>query len=143
MPHGEEGGRGREADDDAVDVLADDFDQRFDIDVDSYSPAPELLKLLVSKLGGSDPCWLLHHDVALDRLLTLVGAGWGVLLTLEGATGAAYQGVTFREVHDAEGPTRLSFRAYWRQDNCNPSLRPFLALLRERYPDLSADPETT
>jgi DNA-binding transcriptional LysR family regulator len=108
-----------------------------------HGPAPELLKLLVSKLGGSDPCWLLHHDVALDRLLTLVGAGWGVLLTLEGATGAAYQGVTFREVHDAEGPTRLSFRAYWRQDNCNPSLRPFLALLRERYPDLSADPETT
>ncbi|MGY4403561.1 DNA-binding transcriptional LysR family regulator [Bradyrhizobium sp. USDA 3315] len=78
----------------------------------------------------------------LDRLLTLVGADRGLLLALEGATGAAYQGVTFREVHDAEGPTRLSFRAYWRQDNCNPSLRPFLDLLRERYPDLSAAPET-
>lgn len=105
-------------------------------------PAPELLKLFVSKLGGSEPCWLHHHDVALDRLLTLVGAGWGVLLALEGATGAAYPGVTFREVHDADGPTRLSFRAYWRQTNCNPSLRPFLDLLRERYPDLSAGPGT-
>ncbi|MGY4364176.1 DNA-binding transcriptional LysR family regulator [Bradyrhizobium sp. LB1.3] len=78
--------------------------------------------------------------MSLDRLLTLVGAGWGMLLALEGATGATYPGVTFREVHDAEGPTRLSFRAYWRQANGNPSLRPFLDLLRERYPDLSADP---
>jgi DNA-binding transcriptional LysR family regulator len=103
-------------------------------------PGPELAKLLVSRLRNSDPCRLLHHDVALDRLLTLVGAEWGVLLTLEGATGAAYEGVTFREVHDAEGPTRLSFRAYWRQANSNPSLRPFLNLLRERYPDFSAEP---
>lgn len=77
-----------------------------------HGPAPELLKLLISKIGGSTPCRLLHHDVALDRLLTMVGADQGILLALEGATGAIYQGVTFREVHDAEGPTRLSFRAY-------------------------------
>ncbi|TAI63775.1 LysR family transcriptional regulator [Bradyrhizobium sp. Leo170] len=101
-------------------------------------PGPEFLKLLTSKVGCSDPCRLLHHDVALDRLLTLVGAGWGLLLALEGATGAAYPGVIFREMQDADGPTRLNFRAYWRQANCNPSLRPFLDLLRERYPDLSA-----
>ncbi|WP_396604306.1 LysR substrate-binding domain-containing protein [Bradyrhizobium sp. YCK136] len=105
-----------------------------------HGPGPEFHKLLVSKMGASDPCPVLRHDVALDRLLTLVGAGWGVLLALEGATGATYPGVTFREVHDAEGPTRLSFRAYWRQANSNPSLRPFLDLLRERYPDLSAAP---
>lgn len=101
-------------------------------------PGPELLKLLISKMDCSDPCLLLRHDVSLDRLLTLVGAGWGVLLVLESATGAAYPGVTFREMHDAGGPTRVSFRAYWRQANCNPSLRVFLDLLRERHPDLSA-----
>ncbi|QPF90805.1 LysR family transcriptional regulator [Bradyrhizobium commune] len=105
-------------------------------------PGPEFHKLLVSKMGSSDPCPLLRHDVALDRLLALVGAGWGILLVLESATGATYPGVTFREVHDAEGPTRLSFRAYWREANGNPSLRPFLDLLRERYPDLSAAPGT-
>jgi DNA-binding transcriptional LysR family regulator len=105
-------------------------------------PGPEFVKLLISKFGSSDSCTLLRHDVGLDRLLSLVGVDWGILLVLESATGAAYPGVTFREVHDAEGPTRLGFRAYWRQANDNPSLRPFLELLRERYPDLSADPGT-
>ncbi|MGY3585630.1 DNA-binding transcriptional LysR family regulator [Bradyrhizobium sp. USDA 4341] len=102
-------------------------------------PGPEFHRLLIGKIGASDPCPMLRHDVGLDRLLTLVGVGWGILLVLESATGASYPGVTFREVHDAEGPTRLSFRAYWRQDNNNPSLRPLLDLLRERYPDFSAD----
>jgi DNA-binding transcriptional LysR family regulator len=100
-------------------------------------PGQEFLKLLVSKVGHPDPCRLLRHDVGLDRLLTLVGAGWGILLALEGATGATYPGVTYREVHDTDGPTRLAFRAHWRQANCNPSLPPFLDILRERYPDLS------
>ena len=103
-------------------------------------PGPEFLKLLISKVGCSDPCRLLRHDVALDRLLTLVGESWGVLLALEGATGAVYPGVTFREVHDTDGPTRLNFRAYWRQANCNHSLRPFLDMLRERYPDITGAP---
>jgi DNA-binding transcriptional LysR family regulator len=100
-------------------------------------PGPEFLKLLISKVGHPDPCRILRHNVGLDRLLTLVGAGWGILLALEGATGAVYPGVTYREVHDANGPARLAFRAYWRQTNCNPSLPPFLDMLRERYPDLS------
>ncbi|UPJ63685.1 LysR family transcriptional regulator [Bradyrhizobium sp. 191] len=108
--------------------------------VSQRGPGPELHKLLISKMGAADSCPVLRHDVGLDRLFTLVGAGWGILLILESATGMSYAGVTFREVQDAEGPTRVSFRAYWRQDNSNPSLRPLLDLLRERYPDLSADP---
>lgn len=80
----------------------------------------EFLKLLLSKVECFDPCRLLRHDVALDRLLTLVGAGWGVLLALEGATATVYSGVTFREIHDASDPTRLNVRAYRRQANCNP-----------------------
>lgn len=105
-------------------------------------PGPEFLKLLVSKVDDADPCHLSRHDVTLDRSLTLVGAGWGILLVLEGATGAVYPGVTYREVHDAEGPTRLNFRAYWRQANSNPSLRPFLDMLRDRYPDITGAPAT-
>lgn len=105
--------------------------------VPQRGPGPEFLKLLISKSGLSDPCRLVRHDVGLDRLLTMAGAGWGILLALEGATGATYPGVTYREVHDTDGPTRLTFRAYWRNANYNPSLRSFLGMLRERYPDFS------
>lgn len=102
-------------------------------------PGPEFLSLLVSKVGCFDPCQLGRHDVALDRLLTLVGAGWGIMLALEGATATSYPGVIFREIHDTDGATRLNFHAHWRHGNCNPSLGRFLDLLRERYPDLSVD----
>ena len=101
-------------------------------------PGLELSRVLLNKVGSAESYHLVRHDVSLDRLLTLVGAGWGILLALEGATGAAYPGVSFRELNDIEGPTRLNFRAYWRQGNYNPSLRPFLDVLLERYPDLSA-----
>ena len=102
-------------------------------------PGPEFLKLLANKLGCQDAGRLNRHEVSLDRLLTMVGAGWGILVALEGATGATYPGVTFREIHESDVPTRLNFWAYWRQTNSNPSLRPFLDMLRERYPDLSGD----
>jgi DNA-binding transcriptional LysR family regulator len=105
----------------------------------SRGPGPEFVKLLANKLGCQDGARLNRHEVSLDRLLTMVGAGWGILVALEGATGATYPGVTFREVHESDGPTRVSFWAYWRQTNSNPSLRPFLDMLRERYPDLSGD----
>lgn len=106
-------------------------------------PGAEFWNLVVGKLRPHAACRLDRHDVGLDRLLTLVGAGCGVLLALEGATGASYPGVVYREVHDAEGASRLNFHAYWRQGNCNPSLRLFLDMLRERYPDLSAAPLLT
>ena len=102
-------------------------------------PGPEFLKMLSSKIDSST-CRLVRQDVSLDRLLTLVGAGWGILVALEGATGVTYSGVTFREVHDGDGAIRFNFSAYWREANPNPSLRFFLAMLRERYPDLSRDP---
>jgi hypothetical protein len=70
----------------------------------------------------------------------MVSTGYGVLLVLEGATGARYDNVIYREVHDDEGPTRFNFLAYWRLTNSNPALGPFLDILRERYPDLSAAP---
>ena len=108
--------------------------------VPRHGPGPELLKVLSDNLICSDNCQIQRHDVSLDRLLTLVGAGMGILLALEGATGTSYQDVAFREVHDRDGPIRLNFYAAWRHGNSNPSLRPFLDMLRERYPDLSGDP---
>lgn len=103
-------------------------------------PGPEFLRLLMSKVSSPESHRVVHHDVALDRLLTLVGGGWGLLLALEGATGAIYPGVVFRELREAGHPMRLNFRALWRHANGNPSLPPFLDMLRDRYPDLSAPP---
>jgi DNA-binding transcriptional LysR family regulator len=106
-----------------------------------HGPGPEYFRLVISKLGDEYSCHVRWHDVALDRSLTLVSAGWGIALMLEGATGATFPGVVFREVHDVDGPTRLHFKACWRQTKTNPALRPFLDLLRERYPDFSGAAE--
>ena len=92
---------------------------------------------LAAKLDPFGTQRLLHQDVSVDRLMSLTGAGIGIYLMLEGATGARYDGVVYREVHDHDGPTRFNFAAYWRETNKNPTLTPFLDILRERYPDLS------
>jgi DNA-binding transcriptional LysR family regulator len=103
-------------------------------------PGPELERLLIAHLGNYGPQRVAHHESSLDRLLTLVSAEYGVLLMLEGATGVHVDKVVYREVHDGDGTARLNFAAYWRQSNGNPALIPFLALLRQRYPDLSGVP---
>lgn len=75
-------------------------------------PGPELERLLVAKLRnaiGSER--VVHQDSSLDRLLSLVSAGYGPLLMFEGATGARYEAVAYREVWEDDGPTRVNFMA--------------------------------
>jgi DNA-binding transcriptional LysR family regulator len=100
-------------------------------------PGLELERLLAAKLHNAGRQRISHQESGLDRLLSLVSADYGALLMLEGATGLRYDGVVYREVYDDDGPTRLNFMAYWRGANANPTLGPFLAMLCERYPDLS------
>lgn len=100
-------------------------------------PGPELERMLMSRLRDYGRQHVLHQEVALDRLLSLVAAEYGPLLMLEGGTGIRRDDVTYREIHDDDGPTRLAFAAYWREANRNPTLAPFLTLLQQRYPDLS------
>jgi DNA-binding transcriptional LysR family regulator len=109
--------------------------------VSRHGPGPELERLLMSKLQDAGPQQLLHQDAALDRLLSMVSAKYGMLLMLEGGTGVHTESVIFREVGEEQRPTRLNFMAYWRDSNSNPALRPFLDMLRRRYPDLSSAPE--
>lgn len=103
-------------------------------------PGPEFHRLLMAELGDAGAGLIVEQDVGIDRLLSLVGAGLGATLVLEGATGASYPGVVYREIRDPSGPERMGFVACWRQANSNPALGPFLNLLRERYPDLTAEP---
>ena len=109
--------------------------------VPQQGPGPELEGLLTAKLRhavGSQH--IVHQDASLDRLLSLVSANYGTLLMFEGATGGRYDGVVYREVWDDDGPTQVKFMACWRDANSNPALGSFLAMLREHYPDFSADP---
>jgi DNA-binding transcriptional LysR family regulator len=105
--------------------------------IPQYGPGPELERMLIGQLRDYGPQRLMRQESGLDRLLSLAAANYGVLLMLEGGTGVRHEGLVYKEVHNGDGPTRLNFAAYWRQANSNPTLAPFLALLRQRYPDLS------
>lgn len=100
-------------------------------------PGPELERLLKNRLGQHPAIRTLWHSSGLDRLLSLVSARKNVLLMLEGGTGIRYEGITYREVHDSDGPVKFDFVAYWRQSNSNPAAKSFISMLRERYPDFS------
>ncbi|MDV3458245.1 LysR family transcriptional regulator [Sphingomonas sp. HF-S4] len=64
----------------------------------------------------------LHSLITRDRVSVTAGAG-----------SMTDEGVAFREVHDAFGPTRLSQTLHWREENENPALARFLALAARRY----------
>lgn len=113
-------------------------DENFLVNV--RDPGSEFQKFLPSIFTKSTQEHITEHDIGLDRLLSLVGAGFGITLLLEGATGASYPGVIYREVHAHTGPIRINFFACWRRTNNNPALGSFLDLLRERYPDLTSGP---
>lgn len=70
-------------------------------------------KMLAAKLNGDRPKRVLHQEARLDRLLSLVSTGYGVLLMLEGGAGLKQEGVVYREIREGTEPTRLSFMAYW------------------------------
>jgi DNA-binding transcriptional LysR family regulator len=63
-------------------------------------------------------------------MFNLVGAGFGVAVLAESASGASYPGVVFRPVGDQTGPTMVEAAAYWDPKRDNPALRKFLAQLR-------------
>jgi DNA-binding transcriptional LysR family regulator len=101
-------------------------------------PGREIHDLLVAKLvSPADQPSIVRHDVSRESIKSLVGAGFGVGLTIEASLGANFEGVVHREVRDGTGSIRLSHSASWRQDNKNPALAGFLKLLRERYPSPS------
>ena len=107
-------------------------------------PGQELENLIRAKLRNATASErFVRQDVSLDRLLSLVSAGYGALLMFEGATGVRYEGVVYHEVWEDDGPTRVPFTAYWRDANGNPALQLFLNMLHEHHPDLSpaAEPD--
>ena len=100
-----------------------------------YDPGPELEDLLMSKLvSPDDRPKIARHDVSRGIMKSLIAAGLGVGLVTESDIGANFSGLTYRELRDGTGPSRVGFSAHWRSDNDNPALANFLKLLGERYP---------
>jgi DNA-binding transcriptional LysR family regulator len=100
-----------------------------------YDPGRELEDLLLSKLvSPDDRPKIAHHDVSRGIIKSLIAAGFGVSLVTESDIGANFSGLTYRELRDGAGPSRVGFSAHWRADNDNPALANFLKLLGERYP---------
>ncbi len=100
-----------------------------------YDPGRELEDLLMSKLvSPEDRPKIARHDVSRGIIKSLIAAGFGVSLVTESDIGANFSGLTYRELRDGTGPSRVGFSAHWRSDNDNPALANFLKLLGERYP---------
>jgi DNA-binding transcriptional LysR family regulator len=98
-------------------------------------PGSEIHDLLIAKLASpADRPTIVRHNVSRESIKSLIGAGFGIGLTLEASLGAKFAGVVHREVRDGTGPTVMGHSANWRDDNQNPALKSFLKLLRERYP---------
>jgi DNA-binding transcriptional LysR family regulator len=98
-------------------------------------PGPEIQDLLAARLvSPADRPRVWRHDVSRESIKSLIGAGFGIGLTLEASLGAVFSGVIHREARDGTGSVRIDHFANWRNDNRNPELAIFLKLLGERYP---------
>ena len=97
-------------------------------------PGRELEDLLKAKLVASS-CRprIERHDVSRGVIKSLISMGLGISLVLESDVGANFAGLTYRDVHDGAGPSRIEFSAMWRPDNGKPALAGFIKLLSERY----------
>lgn len=101
-------------------------------------PGSEIHDLLTARLvSPEDRPKIVRHDVSRESIKSLIGAGFGIGLTLEASLGANFTGVIHGEVRDGTGPVRVGHSANWRDDNENPALAGFLKLLTERYPSPS------
>jgi len=100
-------------------------------------PYREFEDLITSKLLFSeDRPRIERHDVSRSILKSLISMEFGLGLMLESDAGARVPSITFKELRDGSGPTRIGFSAFWRETNSNPALSSFIALMNERYHSL-------
>ncbi|OHT18692.1 DNA-binding transcriptional regulator HcaR [Sphingomonas haloaromaticamans] len=97
-------------------------------------PGPEIRDLLLGRLMvAGEPPDIRMYQASREAILSVLGGGLGVSIVCEGATGARYPDVVYRPVLGEQGPAFVHYSGYWREDNCNPALRRFLAFVRDRY----------
>lgn len=99
-------------------------------------PGLDLRDIIVKKLAApGDTPRIETWDVSNENILAMLEAGLHVSVQCESWAAANYQGVRFRELHDATGPSHITFTACWHRENTNPVLRRFLEhLCKTHYP---------
>ena len=100
--------------------------------VTTADPGPLIAAMIRARMSGPGftPSISLQN-VSRDNLLSFAGGG-SVAITA-GVLAAADPTIALRPIHDAFGPTRIDQVLHWRDDNPNPALARFLALVAQRY----------
>ena len=94
-------------------------------------PGPDIRNILIAKLAApSDRPEIISLHVSRESILCLVGAGEGISLQCECASGLTGLGAVLRPLHDGNGATRIGYIACWHPENNNPALETFLEALR-------------
>lgn len=108
-------------------VWSDLRDERFV--VRSFESGSVLYNWLAGRLApGSYLPRVSRHLAARENILGLVGAGYGLSVVSEAATGVRYPGIVFRPV--AEDDAVIPITMAWLPENANPVLRRFVSFAR-------------
>jgi DNA-binding transcriptional LysR family regulator len=96
---------------------------------------PILGNLLSARLTeqGFRPA-VIYQDTSVESVLSMVTARRFITIATEASQGTNMPDLQFCEIYDANGPARLEYALYWREDNENPALKRFFKLIEERYP---------
>lgn len=103
--------------------------------VSSNGIGPILGSLITARLTeqGFRPA-VIYQDTSQESVLSMIAAKRFISIASEASQGVPWQELHFREIYDGNGPARLDYALYWREDNDNPALKRFFKLIEERYP---------
>lgn len=100
----------------------------------SGESGPDIRDMLLGRLSALGyPTNIRMLETSRESILGMIGLGAEVTVMSAAGAGAIYPGVTYREIHDRDGPALVGYSAYWRPGNENPVLRHFLSFVRQRY----------
>jgi hypothetical protein len=107
--------------------------------VSSNGIGPILGNLISARLTeqGFRPA-VIYQDTSQESVLSMIAAKRFISIATEASQGVPWQDLRFREIYDGNGPARLDYALYWREDNDNPALKRFFKMIEERQP--AADP---
>jgi DNA-binding transcriptional LysR family regulator len=77
---------------------------------------------------------IIYQDTGLESVIIMIAAKRYISVVTEASQGVIWPELHFREIFDANGPARLDYALYWREENDNPALKRFFKLIEERYP---------